>query len=122
MDYYLIENHLHFAIVEEYVLAKIKRLNKGLDIYSLYTIKKLNDEDNWDNIINTKHETTNKRYTSIEDEEEIRDYGFVEEQKKEIEEIKMDIRVSFNRTSRSGIESALIEKPKQVTPDRRCTL
>lgn len=33
----------------------------------------------------------------------------------------MDIRVSFNRTSRSGIESALIEKPKQVTPDRRCT-
>ena len=53
-------------------------MNKGLDIYSLYTIKKLND-DNWDNIINTKHETTNKRYTSIEDEEEIRDYGFVEE-------------------------------------------
>ena len=42
MNYYLIENHLHFAIVEEYVLAKIKRLNKGLDIYSLYTIKKLN--------------------------------------------------------------------------------
>lgn len=32
----------------------------------------------------------------------------------------MDIRVAFNRTSRSGIESALIEKPKQVTPDRRC--
>lgn len=79
MNYYLIENHLHFAIVEDYVLAKIKRLNKGLDIYSLYTIKKLNDEDNWDNIINTKHETTNKRYTSIEDEEEIRDYGFAEE-------------------------------------------
>lgn len=33
----------------------------------------------------------------------------------------MDIRVAFNRTSRSGIESALIEKPKQVTPDRRCS-
>ena len=32
----------------------------------------------------------------------------------------MDIRVSFNRTSRSGIESRLIEKPKQVTPDHRC--
>lgn len=79
MEYYLIENTKYFAIVEEYVLAKIKRLNKGLDIYSLYTIKKLNDEDNWDNIINTKQETTNKRYTSIEDEEEIRDYGFVEE-------------------------------------------
>ena len=79
MDYYLIENGRYFAIVEDYVLAKIKRLNKGLNIYSLYTIKKLNDEDNWDNIINNKHETTNKRYTSIEDEEEIRDYGFVEE-------------------------------------------
>ena len=33
----------------------------------------------------------------------------------------MDIRVLFNRTSRSGIESALIKKPKQVTPDRRCS-
>jgi hypothetical protein len=33
----------------------------------------------------------------------------------------MDIRVAFNRTSRSGIESSLIEKPKQVTPDRRCS-
>lgn len=32
----------------------------------------------------------------------------------------MDIRVSFNRTSKSGIESGLIEKPKQVTPDHRC--
>lgn len=32
----------------------------------------------------------------------------------------MDIRVAFNRTSKSGIESGLIEKPKQVTPDRRC--
>lgn len=78
MNYYLIENGRYFAIVEEYVLAKIKRLNKGLDIYNLYTIKKLND-DNWDNIINDKQETTNKRYTSIEDEEEIRDYGFAEE-------------------------------------------
>jgi len=54
MNYYLIENGRYFAIVEEYVLAKIKRLNKGLDIYSLYTIKKLNDEDNWDNVINNK--------------------------------------------------------------------
>ena len=79
MDYYLIENGRYFAIVEEYVLAKIKRLNKGRNIYSLYTIDKLNDEDNWDNIINDKQEKTNKRYTSIEDEEEIRDYGFVEE-------------------------------------------
>ena len=79
MEYYLIENGRYFAIVEDYVLAKIKRLNKGFDIYSLYTIKKLRDEDNWDNIINTKHETTNKHYTCIEDEEEIRDYGFVEE-------------------------------------------
>ncbi len=79
MDYYLIENGRYFAIVEEYVLTKIKRLNKGLNIYSLYTIKKLNDDDNWDNIINDKQERTNKRYTSIEDEEEIRDYGFVEE-------------------------------------------
>ena len=33
----------------------------------------------------------------------------------------MDIRVLFNRTSRSGIESALIKKPKQVTTDRRCS-
>jgi len=33
----------------------------------------------------------------------------------------MNIRVAFNRTSRSGIESSLIEKPKQVTPDRRCS-
>ena len=79
MDYYLIENGRYFAIVEEYVLAKIKRLNKGHNIHSLYTVKKLNDEDNWDNIINDKQEKTNKRYTSIEDEEEIRDYGFVEE-------------------------------------------
>lgn len=78
MDYYLIENGRYFAIVEEYVLAKIKRLNKGCNIHNLYTIKKLND-DNWDNIINDKQETTNKRYTSIEDEEEIRDYGFLEE-------------------------------------------
>lgn len=80
MDYYLIENARYFAIVEEYVLAKIKRLNKGHNIDSLYTIKKLHDDDNWDNIINNMHETTNKRYTCIEDEEEIRDYGFVEEQ------------------------------------------
>ena len=79
MDYYLIENGRYFAIVEEYVLAKIKRLNKGRNIHSLYTIKKLHDDDNWDNIINDKQEKTNKRYTSIEDEEEIRDYGFVEE-------------------------------------------
>ena len=33
----------------------------------------------------------------------------------------MNIRVAFNRTSRSGIESSLIEKPKQVTPDHRCS-
>lgn len=33
----------------------------------------------------------------------------------------MDIRVAFNRTSRSGIESSLIEKPKQVTSDHRCS-
>ena len=39
MDYYLIENHLHFAIVEEYVLAKIKRLIKGL-IFTAYTRSK----------------------------------------------------------------------------------
>ena len=79
MDYYLIENHRYVAIVEDYVLAKIKRLNKANDIYRLYTIKKLRDDDNWDNIIINMHETTNKRYICIEDEEEIRDYGFVEE-------------------------------------------
>lgn len=33
----------------------------------------------------------------------------------------MNIIVAFNRTSRSGIESSLIEKPKQVTPDKRCS-
>ena len=79
MNYYLIENGRYFAIVEEYVLAKIKRMNKGYNIYNLYTIKKLKDDDNWDNIINNMNEKSNKRYTSIEDEEEIRDYGFVEE-------------------------------------------
>lgn len=33
----------------------------------------------------------------------------------------MNIIVTFNRTSKSGIESSLREKPKQVTPDRRCS-
>lgn len=77
MDYYLIENDRRFAIVEDYVFERIKRLNKPHDIYTLYTIKKLRDDDNWDKIINNIHATTNKRYTCIEDEDEIRDNGFV---------------------------------------------
>lgn len=77
MKYYLIENDRCFAIVEEYVLEKIKRLNKGLNIYKLYTIIKLRDDDNWDRIINNIHTTTNKRYTCTGTEEEIRDNGFV---------------------------------------------
>ena len=80
MEYYLIENDRRFAIVEDYVFERIKRLNAPHDIYTLYTIKKLRDDDNWDRIINNIHATTNRRYTCMGTEEEIRDYGFVFEQ------------------------------------------
>ena len=79
MEYYLIENDRKFAIVEDYVFERIKWLNAPYDIYTLYTIKKLRDDDNWDRIINNIQATTNRRYVCVEDEEEIRDYGFVEE-------------------------------------------
>lgn len=77
MEYYLIETDRNFAIVEDYVFERIKRLNEPHDIYTLYTIKKLRDDDNWDRIINNIHATTNRRYICMESEEEIRDYGFV---------------------------------------------
>lgn len=80
MEYYLVETDRNFAIVEDYVFERIKRLNEPHDIYTLFTIKKLRDDDNWDRIINNIHATTNRRYTCMGTEEEIRDNGFVFEQ------------------------------------------